>query len=782
MSDSVGNADSVAPPFTRGQSFTIDHVAPAVQSIALVSTSPTNAASVSWTVTFSKAVAGVATGNFTLANTGLGGTPAVTTVTPSGSAPTATWTVAASTGSGNGTLGLNLTDGTGVTDAVGNTLTGLPATGAIYTLDRATPTVQSINTIGTNPTNVASVSWTVTFSKPVSGVASGNFSLANTGLTGTPAVTGATPTGNAPTATWTVAASTGAGSGTLRLDMANSTGVSDSVGNAVSGLPFTTGQPFTIDRTAPTTTITGQPNARTNQTTADFTFSATDPDDATGFTFQCKLDSAAFATCTSPQHYGGPLADGPHTFIVEATDPVGNTETPGANQTVTWTVDTSAPTATIDSGPTQPGTTSTGATFTFHGSDPDGVADPLTFQCKLDTGTFAACTSPTAFTGLADGAHTFVLQATDSASNLSTPATYDWTIATQPATIAVFDPAAATQQTTVHTAFAQPLKVIVKNSLGQPISGVAVTYAFVPSGRASATLSAGNATTDGSGTASVTATANTAAGGPYMVTANVNPTLGTAATFTLTNTPGAAASFGVTQVSTTQGVTDQAVAGVSATFTITALDQYGNVATGYTGTVHFTSSDPTAVLPPDTTFTAADNGVKTVTVTFKTPGAQSLTATDTANGAITGNQGSITVSPAVVSALSASGASVRVGETAQLTATGTFTDGTTRDVTASVTWTSDAPTVASVDASGKVTGKSAGTAHITATQGSVSGQATVTVTPPVLTGVQPAPAPASRPSGASASGTPAPAPAPLPAPTGAPTNGGPAPVAVPTGR
>ena len=40
--------------------------------------------------------------------------------------------------------------------------------------------------------------------------------------------------------------------------------------------------------------------------------------------------------------------------------------------------------------------------------------------------------------------------------------------------------------------------------------------------------------------------------------------------------------------------------------TVTALDQYGNVATGYTGTVHFTSSDGQAVLPANYTFTAGD--------------------------------------------------------------------------------------------------------------------------------------------------------------------------------
>ena len=63
--------------------------------------------------------------------------------------------------------------------------------------------------------------------------------------------------------------------------------------------------------------------------------------------------------------------------------------------------------------------------------------------------------------------------------------------------------------------------------------------------------------------------------------------------------------------------------------TITLTDSFGNLANGYVGTVHFTSSDGQAVLPPDYTFTAADQGKHTFQVTFKTAGSQSLTVADT---------------------------------------------------------------------------------------------------------------------------------------------------------
>ena len=87
------------------------------------------------------------------------------------------------------------------------------------------------------------------------------------------------------------------------------------------------------------------------------------------------------------------------------------------NQAKTWTfttaappADTTAPDTTITSGPS--GTVkSSDATFTFSSSEPNS-----TFQCKLD-GAISACVSPTRYTGLANGTHTFEVKATDAAGN-----------------------------------------------------------------------------------------------------------------------------------------------------------------------------------------------------------------------------------------------------------------------------------------------------------------------------------------------------------------------------
>jgi hypothetical protein len=70
--------------------------------------------------------------------------------------------------------------------------------------------------------------------------------------------------------------------------------------------------------------------------------------------------------------------------------------------------------------------------------------------------------------------------------------------------------------------------------------------------------------------------------------------------------------------------------GVPQAFTVTAEDSSGRVATGYAGTIHFTSTDQAAVLPADYTFTSADNGSHTFTpgVSLASPGSRVITATD----------------------------------------------------------------------------------------------------------------------------------------------------------
>jgi len=79
---------------------------------------------------------------------------------------------------------------------------------------------------------------------------------------------------------------------------------------------------------------------------------------------------------------------------------------------------------------------------------------------------------------------------------------------------------------------------------------------------------------------------------------------------------------------------------------VTLKDRFGNVATGYVGTVHFSSSDLLATLPADYTFKGTDAGTRVFSVTLATPLAQRLSVNDTANASL-GTSSMITVTLAV---------------------------------------------------------------------------------------------------------------------------------------
>jgi hypothetical protein len=81
------------------------------------------------------------------------------------------------------------------------------------------------------------------------------------------------------------------------------------------------------------------------------------------------------------------------------------------------------------------------------------------------------------------------------------------------------------------------------------------------------------------------------------------------------------------------------------------------------------------------------------------------------------------------------GFNLPVGSTQQMTATGTYNDGSTKTLTSGVVWTSSAPNVATISSSGNVSGVAAGTATITAQSGTITGTATITVSLTNVTGL-----------------------------------------------
>jgi hypothetical protein len=127
--------------------------------------------------------------------------------------------------------------------------------------------------------------------------------------------------------------------------------------------------------------------------------------------------------------------------------------------------------------------------------------------------------------------------------------------------------------------------------------------------------------------------------GTYTLTATAGLYSGTSSSLTVI--PSDAVYFTVTAPTA-------ATTGSAVHVTVTAFDHFGNVATGYTGTVKLTSTDPGAAnVAGSYTFTTGagkDNGIHTVSVTLLTPGSQVITATDTTstNPTITGSSSSIT--------------------------------------------------------------------------------------------------------------------------------------------
>src|SRR5207302_1825337 len=116
-------------------------------------------------------------------------------------------------------------------------------------------------------------------------------------------------------------------------------------------------------------------------------------------------------------------------------------------------------------------------------------------------------------------------------------------------------------------------------------------------------------------------------------------------------------------------------------------------------------------------------GVVTVTAQFgATQGSATLNITNAGT-----NLTSITLSPVA--------ASVPVNTTQQFTATGNYSDGSSRDLTALVTWGSSSTAVATVDANGLVTAAAAGSTNISATLGSISNSTSLTVTAPTISSI-----------------------------------------------
>ncbi len=298
----------------------------------------------------------------------------------------------------------------------------------------------------------------------------------------------------------------------------------------------------------------------------------------------------------------------------------------------------------------------------------------------------------------------------------------------------------------------------------------------VAQGTAAITATAG--TISGSATLTVTpavltsmsvtpATASVAAGYTKQFTATGTYSNGTTQNLTSTSTWTSSAnsiatvSSGGLATSVAQGAATITAAsgsiGGSAAFTVTAAvltslsvtPGTATVAAGYTQQFTATgtySNGTTKNLTTTASWTSSNTSVATVKInTGLAMGvAQGIATIAAASGTISGSA-TLTVTAAVLTSLSVTpnAPSVAAGNAQQFTATGTYSNGTTQNVTSTSTWTSSANSVATITNGGLATGVAPGTATITATSGAISGSATITVTPAVLTSLSVTPATAS---------------------------------------
>lgn len=190
-----------------------------------------------------------------------------------------------------------------------------------------------------------------------------------------------------------------------------------------------------IDTTLPVITFDHTPPALSNYTGNYFTFHASKPS-----SFECSLvpDSGVdtFSACGSPYNYSN-LGDGSYRLTVRATDTLGNVNT--AN--TTFAVDLTPPQVTLNVPAGLTRTTAPSFTFTAN--------EPATFECSLvlqsDADSFAPCTSPAGYSGLANGSsYRFSVRATDRVGQRAT-SYVTWTVNSgPPPTVTITPPAGLT--------------------------------------------------------------------------------------------------------------------------------------------------------------------------------------------------------------------------------------------------------------------------------------------------------------------------------------------------
>jgi uncharacterized membrane protein len=358
--------------------------------------------------------------------------------------------------------------------------------------------------------------------------------------------------------------------------------------------------------------------------------------------------------------------------------------------------------------------------FSGTGTDPNPNGSITGYSWVFPGGTpgTSAVQNPGAVTFSAVGTDVVSLTVTDN-NNLSDPNPPTRTIAVVPNFALSATPAS---QSTPEGSGASYTTTVTP---GTGFTGtVSLSVSGLPTG-ATASFSPASITGSGSSTLNVT-TAATTPTGTFTLTIS-----GTGGGLTQTTTVSLVVNATVDFSLSTSPASQNVIQGNSTSFTSTATSLGGfsgsiafsvsGLPAGVTGT--FTPASVTGsgstTLNLSTTATAT-TGAYTITVTG-TSG--SLTHSSTANLLVLSSSGPTLLSLAVTPANS----SILAGGTQQFTATGSYSDTSTQNLTSSVTWTSSTPGAATINAAGLATGVAAGSTTIQAATGSISGSTPLTV-------------------------------------------------------
>ena len=209
------------------------------------------------------------------------------------------------------TISFNVTDANSQSSNTATKTVTVTAPSTVSSINRSTP--------ATALTNSSTVSYAVTFGAPVNNLFASNFSLTGTAATGS-AVSAVSGSG----ANYTVSVAVGSTDGTLTLNLANATGISP----VISNVPYTSGQTYTIDRTAPAAPVITSPANGVTITTTQPTISGTAEANSTVNIF---VDNGAMGS-TSADGSGNwsfltptVLSYGSHIVTANATDAANNT-------------------------------------------------------------------------------------------------------------------------------------------------------------------------------------------------------------------------------------------------------------------------------------------------------------------------------------------------------------------------------------------------------------------------------------------------------------------------